>query len=104
MLRVLSSILTFGAILMSAVLGIIMAIDPLIEAELRPLIRPLAWALGVFVLIRLMLNIRQLRSGAAAPVTDSASVQSRLFGFSPGASRIEESGAGPHTTSQNLDP
>lgn len=90
-------------ILMLTALVLAMAIDPLIDAELSPLIGPLMWALGVFIPIRLLLNVRRLRSKAAAPVLASASVQSRLFGFAPGTSTFENPGAVPYTTTEIED-
>lgn len=100
MAQTLSRILTAITVLILAALLLITILGPLTEASLSPLVSPLAWTLGALIVIRLLLSIRHLRSRAAAPVMDSASVQSRLFGFSPGTSRIEDPSAPTYTTSK----
>lgn len=102
MARILSTILTVMTVLTLTALVVVMVIEPLIEADLRPLIGPLIWTLAVFISIRLLLNIRRLKSQAAAPLLASASVQSTFSGFPPGASRLEEPGA-TYTTSKIED-
>ena len=99
----LSTILTVVTILVAATLVLTLVIGPLIDAALGPLIGPLIWTLAVFIAIRLLLNFRRLGFSAAAPLLNSASVQSGFFGFPPGASRIEESGAAAYTISATED-
>ena len=101
--RLLSNILTVVTILAAAALVLALVIDPLIDAALGPLIGPLIWTLAVLIAIRLLLNVRRLGLSAAAPLLTSASVQSGFFGFPPGASRIEESGAAAYTISETAD-
>lgn len=95
-----SRTLTAVTVLMLGALLLTMILNPLTETNLRSLTSPIAWTLGALIVIRLALNIRHLRSGAAAPVVDSASVQSQLFGFSPGSSRIDDPNLPTYTTSE----
>lgn len=100
MARTLSRILTAVTVLALGALLLFMILDPLIETRLSPLIESLGWTLGVLIVIRLLLSIRRLRSGVAAPVMGAASVQSRLLGFSPGSSKIEDPNGPTYTTSK----
>ncbi|NVC25174.1 hypothetical protein E7Z53_17260 [Kocuria salina] len=98
--RQFSRILTAVTVVLLGALLLLMVLDRLIEVRLSPFLGPLGGLLGVLVVIRLLLNIRRPRSGVAAPVMDAASVQSRLFGFSPGTSRIADVGGPAYTTSK----
>ena len=99
MAALLSRILTATTVLLLAAVLLITVVDGVIEANLGAWTMPLVAVLGALVLIRLPLNARSLRSRAAAPVMDSAAVQSGLLGLKPGSSRIEQAGGPTHTTS-----
>jgi hypothetical protein len=100
MAQTFSRALTAVTVLMLGALLLTMILNPLTETNLRSLTSPIAWTLGTLIVIRLALSIRHLRSGAAAPVMDSASVQSQLFGYPPGSSRIDEPNLPTYTTSR----
>ena len=100
MARKPSRILTAVTVLIFGALLLVRILDQLIETRLGPVFSSLAWTLGVLIVIRLLVSIRSLRSKVAAPVMDSASVQSRLLGFPPGSSRSEDSRGPAHTTSE----
>lgn len=103
MARTLSTILTVMTILTLAALVLAMAIDPLIAPDLWPLFGPLTGSLAVLISIRLLLTVCRPKSQVAAAVLESASVQSRFSGFSPGPAKLEEPGGTHYTTSQIED-
>lgn len=80
----LSRLLTAAMVLLLGALPLLMVIDLLTEQNLGGWTSSLGWALGVLILIRLLSGARNWRSRVAAPLLDSASVQSRMFGFAPG--------------------
>ena len=80
----LSRVMTAATVLLLGALPLLMVIDLLTEQNLGRWTGSLGWALGVLILIRLLSGARNWRSGVAAPLFDSASVQSRMFGFTPG--------------------
>lgn len=99
----LSRVLTAATVVVLGALLLISILDQATEADLGRWIRSLAAALGVLVLIRALTGIRSWRSRIAAPIIGSASVQSRIFGFTPGGSMVESS-SGPTATTSHIEP
>lgn len=99
---VLSRMLTGTTVLMLGVILLTTVVNSMIETDLAGWIIPLMWVLGALVLLRLIFGLRSFRSGAAAPVMDSASMQSGFYGFTPGSSTIEHT-TGPAYTTTEID-
>jgi hypothetical protein len=99
----LSRVLTAATVFLLGALLLISILHQAAEADLGRWIRSLAAALGLLILIRLLTGIRSWRSRIAAPIIGSASVQSRIFGFTPGGSMVESS-SGPTATTSHVEP
>ena len=98
----LSRVLTAATVFLLGALLLILILDQATEMNLGQWISLLAAALGVLILIRVLSGIRSWRSRIAAPVISSVSVQSRVFGFTPGNSMVEHS-SGPTATTSNVE-
>jgi hypothetical protein len=103
MKRVLSGLLTAATVLAIVALVLIQVTKPFADGELNFVVGPLSWTLGGLVVIRLLLTFRRLRSGVAAPIADSATAQSRFFGYTPATSKADGPGKPPYTTSRIED-
>ena len=99
----LSCALTAATAVVLGALLLISILDQATEADLGLWIRSLAAALGVFILIRVLTGIRFWHSRISAPIIGSLSVQSRIFGFTPGGSVVESS-SGPTATTSHVEP
>ncbi|MFF2824201.1 hypothetical protein ACFVRV_14300 [Arthrobacter koreensis] len=99
----LSRLLTVSTVILLVGLLMLLIADGLTAANLRGWRTPVVWALGVLILVRLVTSVGSWRRRIAAPLAGTASLQSRLFGFSPGTSASEPSGAPPYTLSQVND-
>jgi spore maturation protein SpmB len=98
----LSRVLTATTVFLLGAFLLILILDQATEMDLGRWISPLAAALGVLILIRVLTGIRSWRSRIAAPVIGSVSVQSRMFGFTPGSSIVEHS-SGPTDATSNVE-
>ena len=95
----LSRLLTASTVILLAALLVLMIADRLTTSNLGQWVDWVVWAAAALILIRLLTRMGSWQSNVAGPVAGSASVQSRLFGFTPGTSRIEESSGPAYTTS-----
>lgn len=95
----LSRLLTAATVFLLVVLLLIMIVDGLTPVNLDRWSNALVWVLVVLILIRLITRAGSWRSKIAGPVAGSISVQSRMFGFTPGSSTIEQSSGPTYTTS-----
>ncbi|MER2134481.1 MAG: hypothetical protein ABS910_07360 [Arthrobacter sp.] len=99
----ISRLLTATTVFLLVALLVIMVVDGLIAANLSQWSDSVVWVLAVLILIRLLSRVGSWRSKIAGPVAGSASVQSRMFGFTPGSSTIEQSGGPAYTISEMED-
>lgn len=95
----LSRVLTVTTVGLLGTLLLILALDQMTDVNLAPLISSLSWALGALVLLRMLAGIKTWRSKIADPIIGSASVQSRIFGFTPGGTMDEDGGKSASTES-----
>lgn len=95
----LSRLLTASTVILLAALLVLMIADQLTAANLSQWINAVMWAAAVLILIRLLTRVGSWRSNIAVPVAGTGAVQSRLFGFTPGSSPIEDSSGPAYTTS-----
>lgn len=95
----LSRFLTAATVFFLVLLPLMMIVDRLTSVNLGWWSNAVSWVLVALILIRLMTRAGSWRSKIAGPVAGSASVQSRLFGFTPGSSTIEQSSGPTYTTS-----
>ncbi|MBD8045367.1 hypothetical protein H9638_16285 [Arthrobacter sp. Sa2BUA2] len=95
----LSRLLTATTVVLLVALLVIMIVDRLTAANLGPWSNAVIWALAVLILIRLITSAGSWRSKIAGPVSGAVSVQSRMFGFTPGSSPIEHSSGPAYTIS-----
>lgn len=95
----LSRLLTASTVFLLVALLLIMIADRLASANLTRWSNAVVWALAVLILIRLITRAGSWRSKIATPVAGSASVQSRMFGFTPGSSTIEQPSGPTYATS-----
>ena len=98
----LSRLLTVTTVTLLVALLAVLFVDGLTAANLSQWSTFMLWALAVLVLIRLLTRAGSWRSNIAGPLAGSVSVQSRMFGFTPGSSPIEHS-TGPAYTVSQLD-
>ncbi|MGW9404167.1 hypothetical protein ACWGQ2_09390 [Arthrobacter sp. NPDC055585] len=98
----LSRLLTATTVILLVALLAVLIVDGLSAADLSQWSTLMLSALAVLVLIRLLTRAGSWRSQIAGPLAGSASVQSRMFGFTPGSSPIEPS-SGPAYTISELD-
>ncbi|MBD7996378.1 hypothetical protein H9639_13820 [Arthrobacter sp. Sa2CUA1] len=96
----LSRLLTATTVFLLVALLVLMIVDGLTAANLGPWSNAVIWALAVLILIRLLTRAGSWRSTIAGPLAGSASVQSRMFGFTPGSSPIEHSSGPAYTISE----
>ena len=99
----LSRLLTATTVFLLVALLLIMIVDGLTPVNLDRWSNAVVWALAVLILIRLITRAGSWRSKIAGPVAGSASVQSRIFGFTPGSSTIEQSSGPAYTISDVND-
>lgn len=99
----LSRLLTATTVILLVALLVVLIVDGLTAADLSPWSTLMLWALAVLVLIRLLTRAGSWRSRIAGPLAGSASVQSRMFGFTPGSSPIEPSSGPAYTISKVED-
>lgn len=100
MAALLSRLLTASTVILLLALLVLLIADGLTAANLRGWRTPAVWALAVLILVRLATRMGSWRRGIAAPLAGTASFQSRLFGFTPGTSASEPSGAPAYTISK----
>ena len=82
---------------------VLMIADGLAPGNLERWRNPVGWGLAVLILVRLATRAGAWRKGIAGPLAGSASAQSRMFGFTPGSSAIEQSAAPAYTISEIED-
>ncbi|MBF4992705.1 hypothetical protein ITX31_01080 [Arthrobacter gandavensis] len=99
----LSRLLTASTVVLLLALLVLLIADGLSPANLRGWRTPVVWALAVLILVRLATHRGSWRRRIAAPLAGTASFQSRLFGFTPGSSASEPSGAPAYTISKVED-
>lgn len=99
----LTRLLTTSTVVSLIALLVLMIADGLTPASLERWTNPVAWGLAVLILVRVATRAGAWRKGIAGPLAGSASVQSRLFGFSPGSSTIEQPTAPAYTISDVED-
>lgn len=95
----LSRLLTATTVILLVALLAVLIVDGLSAADLSQWSTLMLWVLAVLVLIRLLTRAGSWRSQIAGPLAGSASVQSRMFGFTPGSSPIEHSSGPAYTIS-----
>ena len=99
----LSRLLTASTVVLLVALLVLMIADGLAPGNLERWSNPVGWGLAVLILVRLATRAGAWRKGIAGPLAGSASVQSRMFGFTPGSSAIEQSAAPAYTISEIED-
>lgn len=99
----LSRLLTATTVFLLVALLVLMIADRLIPANLEWWSNAVVWVLAVLILVRLLGRARSWRSGVAGPLAGAASVQSRMFGFTPGSSPAEHSSGPAYTISRIED-
>lgn len=96
----LSRLLTVTTVVLLLALLILPIANRMTPVNLQPWRNAAAWGLGVLIPIRLLAGVRSWRSKIAGPLAGPASIQSQLYGFTPGSSAIEDSSGPAHTTSE----
>lgn len=99
----LSRLLTASTVVLLIALLVLLFADGLTPANLEGWSNPVAWGLAVLIMVRLATRAGAWRKGIAGPLAGSASVQSRMFGFTPGSSTIVDSSGPAYTISDVED-